>query len=294
MKAFRNTLATIIAGSVALGALEAQAAYAPTTLSFSQSSGFETSSSSLTSTDIDGLDNSIRWYEHSSGVTPPGGTFDTIAWGLPSKNNGGLMLDPNDPFTITGSVDEVYSGLRVTGLTGSVTTGADIGLWGAYQPITILYHKNSTISGSAFTLTGATIGSNLSIGAYTDPYHQVPITFTETMNVGNVPGDCAAGAPNKTICDDLFKFQLTSFAPITFSIDGKTFEADFGIGNFNNSSTNFPVCDSSGVCTVWTAEGVTSDLSVLMRIREIPEPASMALVGLGLVGLAGLRRRRNA
>ncbi|MEW5781438.1 MAG: THxN family PEP-CTERM protein [Pseudomonadota bacterium] len=290
MKTFRNTLATIIAGSVALGALEAQAAYSPTTLTFAQSSGFETSS--LTSTDNQGADDSIRWYEHLSGVTPPVGTFDTIAWGLPSKNNGGLML--TDPFTISGDVNTVYSGLRVTGLTGSVTTGADIGLWGAYQPITILYHKNSTISGSAFTLTGATIGSNLSIGAYTDPYHQVPVTFTETMNVGNVPGDCPAGAPNNTICDDLFKFQLTSFDPITFSIGGKTFEADFGIGLFNNSSTNFPVCDSSGVCTVWTAEGVTSDLSVLMRIREIPEPASMALVGLSLVGLAGLRRRRNA
>lgn len=285
----RTTLAVALTGGLMFGSMQASAAYVQTTLNFSQSSGFNTSL--MTSTDPATPANDIRWYESPLGVTPLAGTFDTIAWGVPSINNGGLMA--NDPFDVTGGVSDVFSGLRVLGWSGNVTTGADLGVWGGWEAVSTVYHQNSTISSSAFTLQTATIASVLTISSYNDPLHNIPIGFTETLNNVSLPAQCPAGAPNDSICDDLFTFQLTDFAPISFSVGGKYYEARFGLGAFNNSSTNFPGCNGGPTCTVWTAEGVTSDMSVLMSIRQVPEPATLALVGAALLGLGAMRRRKE-
>jgi hypothetical protein len=294
-----STLAVALLGSFALASTQASAAYVQSNFNFEQHSGFLVDNT-LLSNHAATPNNDIKWYDftntgggYANGNTSPVGTFDTIAWGLPSVNNGGLAA--SDPFLINTNINTDYSGLRVSGLSGLLTTGLTMGTFGDWESISTTYHRNQTISASAYTLTAGVIYSELLIvelGASDN--HGLPFTFLETMNqaMDNDPANCAAGAPQGTICDDLFKFPSAGFAPIYFSYNGKNYEMEFGIGNFQNASTNFPGCDSGPQCTVWTAEEQVSSLDVLARIREIPEPSTVALLGAALLGL-GLRRRKS-
>ena len=176
-------------------------------------------------------------------------------------------------------------------------TGADLGGgvsdWGGWMTISRVFHQNRAIDGTASTLVSAIIKSTLVIdhipeGDIASDSNSVGISFTETFN--QLP--CTLGNPNGSICDDLFKFGLATFAPVHFTLNGHKYELGFQLANFINSSSDFPGCPG-GTCTVWTAENVTSSLDVQVRIREIPEPAMLGLLGLGLLGLGFVKRRKS-
>jgi hypothetical protein len=281
-KFLSTTLAAALFGALTLGSMQASAA----TFSFSQHSGFDVSNTWLISTDATTPNNDIVWYEHSSGQTPVAGTFDTIAWSYPSLN-ADLGNVAFDPFLTGTNSNTHYSGLRVSGWDGSVSTGANFLEYGGWEKISTVYHKNSPINSLAATLASALIYSELNIGSYVDP-HAIPITFVETFNYATL-GQCLSGAPNGSLCDDLFRFPSGGLDDVFFSAGGLNYQVQFKLDNFNNSVTNYP-CPGP-MCTVWTAEGVISDLSIFMRIREIPEPSSLALMGLALLGF-GLRGRK--
>ena len=276
--------------------------------------------------------NRIRWYEDATTgeTTPPSPftgdpTFDTIAWGYQNGSAASGLIATN-PFTTGTNSDNRYSGLRVTGLRNNMVlanpatpanpsnllkTGADLGdgttAFGDYASVTRIFHRNQAINAFARTLTDAVIFSALTfdhadVGDLYTSLGGIAFKFRETPNSGS----CPLGKPNGTICDDLFRFSNEGFAPVTFNYGDHILQVEFALGNFFKSSTNFPACPGSpdGVgyeCTVWTAENVTSSLDVLARIREIgqvhhevPEPTTLALLGLSLLGVAGLRRRRTA
>ena len=260
------------------------------TFSYQQRSGFDVTSG-LSSTDVASPLNDIKWYQLAAVppvALPPGATttsngnyFNTIMWGN-GINNGGERY--TDPFGEVG-----FSSLRVLGQGGNVSTGAGGG-WGSWATISTLYHQNQPVSVDYPTLLTADIYSELTFFTSppsTDP-DTIPIGFQETLNAGPCPSD----SPGSTTygCPDRFSFNAYGFAPITFTNGLNTFEVQFQLANF---SPGMAVTGPTSFTSVWTQEGVVNSMEVQMQIRYVPEPATLVLLGLGLIGIGFTRRRKN-
>ncbi len=222
----------------------------------------------------------MPWFEGKSGQT-----FGTIAWGLlatnatsPGPYSGQVAFDP---FAVGTDANNRFSGLQVQGLSGSITEN--------WTSISTIFHHNAEISGSASVLQSANIFSDLHLGIGSNQ-NTVKITgFLESANVPNCPPPNPLGSH----CDDRFTFDFSGFAPIIYDDGTVRYLVEFRLGNVIDAFTNFPNCPN-GSCSVWTREFTTSSIDVQARISEIPEPGTLALFSLGLLGLAGLKRRAKS
>ncbi len=209
-----------------------------------------------------------------------GGLPTTISWGLGA--NGG----PSSSLSVTPSVTPPPNLFTNAG----PVAGASI------------THANNVITGGSLSLESATLATTLSLtpvnpaGSTIGPIPIIfSILFQETPN-GGVDGVCTPGTGG-TPCADIFVLDNPGALSFDLLIDEFIYTVELlvdGLGVLSDEAC--AAADEVAGCVGFiTPENQTSTLDTAFRIsaRPVAEPGTLALLGLGLLGL-GIARRRKA
>lgn len=100
----------------------------------------------------------------------------------------------------------------------------------------------------------------------------VGIKFTESLN----SSPCPAPNPEGSVCDDFFRFDVSGLTPVSFT-DSEGILRQVSFGLIAGPGTTI-IGDQ-----VFTAENATSSISFTAKIAPVDAPASMLLLGFGLL-----------
>jgi len=184
------------------------------------------------------------------------------------------------------------SGLEIT----NSPSNGPIATNGAFVPANSYTHyNNAALGANSWTLSTTKIDSTLSLSApgvdkLFETSYSVYFTETPNRNTG------CPSAPEANPCSDIF--VLVGGFGESFTYDGYEYSFQF-ISDPAFTELSDAQCVAAGYqagCFGFaTPEGqdYTVDFAFRLVATEVPEPATLALIGAGLLGMAGLRRRQQ-
>jgi hypothetical protein len=222
-----------------------------------------------------------------SGVGGFAGTATEMGWDFSPDATGGAHS-----FLRIGALDAISGGAFLGTDTTTITSGQTI-------VSATAQHENNAIPAEDDELFNTVLPTLLTL---TNPdgdivfqaFIPIPINFEETFNE-DTAAECAGPNPIGTACDDVFTFpELNTTTQFTDPDTGISYLINVRGLFFDAAGTLFACEDPvAGISSCFTGENLISDRFVVISLTQIPAPATLLLLGLGLLGIgaAGWKRR---